>query len=64
MFFGADCPVPSVLPLNMTSYFAKPKPNPLPPLPKSEGKRLKVAHLSDFHLDAREYLQICFGLVK
>ncbi|KAG9222435.1 hypothetical protein CCMSSC00406_0002770 [Pleurotus cornucopiae] len=47
------CPLPAPPPLNLTAWFKKPKPNPLPPPKKSSGKRLKVLHLSDMHLDAR-----------
>jgi sphingomyelin phosphodiesterase len=46
------CPTPPTSPLNLTGWFAKPKPNPLPPLKQPSGKRLKVLHISDFHLDA------------
>ncbi|THH11052.1 hypothetical protein EW145_g895 [Phellinidium pouzarii] len=51
-FFGA-CPLPPTSALNLTGWFAKPKPNPLPPPKTPSGKRLKVLHLSDFHLDPR-----------
>ncbi|KAF7436429.1 hypothetical protein PC9H_003262 [Pleurotus ostreatus] len=47
------CPLPPPPPLNLTAWFKKPKPNPLPPPKKPSGKRLKVLHLSDMHLDAR-----------
>ncbi|KAL4269094.1 Metallo-dependent phosphatase [Pleurotus pulmonarius] len=47
------CPLPAPPPLNLTAWFKKPKPNPLPPPKKPSGKRLKVLHLSDMHLDAR-----------
>ncbi|KAI9455924.1 Metallo-dependent phosphatase-like protein [Lactarius psammicola] len=39
--------------LNLTGWFAKPKPSPLPPPKKPSGERLKVLHLSDFHIDPR-----------
>lgn len=45
------CPAPTTSPLNLTNWFAKPKPNPLPQPKKPSGKRLKVLHISDFHLD-------------
>ena len=48
------CPTPATLPLNLTGWFAKPKPSPLPPPKTPSGKRLKVLHLSDFHLDPSE----------
>ncbi|KAJ7269242.1 sphingomyelin phosphodiesterase [Mycena haematopus] len=52
-FLGGLCPLPSASPLNLTSWFAKPKPNPLPAPKKPSGERLKVLHLSDIHLDPR-----------
>ncbi|TKA69398.1 hypothetical protein B0A49_06375, partial [Cryomyces minteri] len=46
------CPAPTTQPLNMTGLFPKPKPaNATAPRPS--GKRVKVVHLSDFHLDPR-----------
>ncbi|KDQ63152.1 hypothetical protein JAAARDRAFT_188759 [Jaapia argillacea MUCL 33604] len=51
--FLSLCPVPPTSPLNLTSWFAKPKPNPLPPPKTPSGTRLKVLHLSDAHLDPR-----------
>ncbi|KAK7063751.1 SER THR protein phosphatase family protein [Favolaschia claudopus] len=51
--FLGMCPLPPASPLNLTSWFTKPKPNPLPPKKKPSGKRLKVLHISDFHLDPR-----------
>lgn len=54
-FFGY-CPLPPTSPLNMTGWFAKPKPSPLPAPKAPSGKRLKVLHVSDMHLDARTYL--------
>lgn len=50
-FFGNACPSPPTVALNLTGWFAKPKPNPLPPPKKRSGNRLKVLHLSDFHID-------------
>ncbi|KAJ7201347.1 Metallo-dependent phosphatase [Mycena pura] len=52
-FIGGLCPLPPASPLNLTSWFSKPKPNPLPKPKKPSGKRLKVLHMSDFHLDPR-----------
>lgn len=49
--FLGMCPAPATSPLNLTNWFAKPKPNPLPEPKKPSGKRLKVLHISDFHLD-------------
>jgi len=47
------CPLPPVSQLNLTNWFAKPKPA-IPPSPrKPSGKRLKVLHLSDLHIDPR-----------
>ncbi|KAH8112141.1 Metallo-dependent phosphatase-like protein [Phellopilus nigrolimitatus] len=51
-FFGA-CPLPPTSALNLTSWFKQPKPDPLPAPKQPSGKRLKVLHLSDFHLDPR-----------
>lgn len=51
--FLSLCPAPSVSPLNMTGWFKKPKPNPLPIPKKPSGQRLKVLHLSDIHIDPR-----------
>ncbi|KIJ54050.1 hypothetical protein M422DRAFT_73723 [Sphaerobolus stellatus SS14] len=51
-FFSA-CPLPPTSPLNLTGWFKSPKPNPLPAPKKPSGQRLKVLHLSDFHLDPR-----------
>ena len=46
------CPAPTTSPLNITGLFPKPKPaNATAPRPS--GKRVKVLHLSDFHLDPR-----------
>ncbi|KAF8204403.1 Metallo-dependent phosphatase [Mycena galopus ATCC 62051] len=47
------CPLPPASPLNLTAWFAKPKPNPLPAPKKPSGERLKVLHLSDVHIDPR-----------
>ncbi|KAH7883413.1 sphingomyelin phosphodiesterase [Phlebopus sp. FC_14] len=47
------CPVPHTVPLDMTNWFAKPKPNPLPPPKQPSGERLKVLHVSDIHIDPR-----------
>ncbi|KAG6333055.1 hypothetical protein ID866_6032 [Astraeus odoratus] len=47
------CPLPPTLPLNLTGWFSKPKPDPLPPPKKPTGERLKVLHLSDLHIDPR-----------
>ncbi|KAF8259132.1 sphingomyelin phosphodiesterase [Lactarius quietus] len=50
---GSSCPLPPTPPLNLTGWFAKPKPNPLPSPKQPSGERLKVLHLSDFHIDPR-----------
>jgi sphingomyelin phosphodiesterase len=47
------CTLPPTPPLDLTGWFAKPKPNPLPPPKQPSGERLKVLHLSDFHIDPR-----------
>jgi hypothetical protein len=47
------CSLPPTPPLNLTGWFSKPKPNPLPPPKKPSGQRVKVLHLSDFHIDPR-----------
>jgi hypothetical protein len=46
------CTVPTTTPLNTTGLFPKPKPKNYT-TPKASGKRVKVLHLSDFHLDPR-----------
>ena len=46
------CPAPTASPLNVTGLFPKPKPKHAR-IPKTSGKRVKVLHLSDFHLDPR-----------
>ncbi|KAH0591168.1 hypothetical protein H2248_001264 [Termitomyces sp. 'cryptogamus'] len=52
-FIGGLCPAPATAPLNLKNWFKKPKPNPLPKARKPSGKRLKVLHMSDFHIDPR-----------
>lgn len=51
--FAGACPVPPTSPLNLTGWFAKPKPDPLPSPKTPSGERLKILHLSDIHLDPR-----------
>lgn len=46
------CPRPSTSPLDTTKLFPKPKPAN-PRVPSASGKRVKVLHLSDIHLDPR-----------
>ena len=46
------CPTPKTSPLNVTSLFPRPKPTNVS-IPVASGKRVKVLHLSDFHLDPR-----------
>jgi len=46
------CSAPTTTPLNTTNLFPKPKPLNAT-VPKASGKRVKVLHLSDFHLDPR-----------
>jgi hypothetical protein len=48
------CGAPSTAPLNTTNLFPKPKPaNATARIPKASGKRVKVLHMSDLHLDPR-----------
>ncbi|KAG9312426.1 Metallo-dependent phosphatase-like protein [Chiua virens] len=47
------CPYPGTLPLNLTGWFSKPKPNPLPASRQPSGERLRVLHVSDPHIDPR-----------
>ncbi|KAG1858059.1 Metallo-dependent phosphatase-like protein [Suillus subalutaceus] len=47
------CPAPTTTTLNLTGWFAKPKPNPLPPPKQPSSQLLKVLHLSDLHIDPR-----------
>jgi hypothetical protein len=46
------CGLPATRPLDTAGLFPKPKPAN-PRVPKASGKRVKVLHLSDFHLDPR-----------
>ena len=46
------CPAPTTSPLNTAGLFPKPKPANAT-APKASGERVKVLHLSDFHLDPR-----------
>ncbi|KAJ5115155.1 hypothetical protein NUU61_000914 [Penicillium alfredii] len=46
------CDRPKTSPLNTANLFPKPKPAHAH-VPKASGKRVKVLHLSDFHLDSR-----------
>ncbi|KAG9308606.1 sphingomyelin phosphodiesterase [Chiua virens] len=57
--FDDLCPIPPAVPLNMTGWFAKPKPNPLPPPKQPSGERLKVLHVSDIHIDPRACRSPC-----
>ncbi|PIL31549.1 hypothetical protein GSI_06251 [Ganoderma sinense ZZ0214-1] len=52
-FLSGLCPLPPTSPLDLTNWFAKPKPNPLPAAKTPSGQRLKVLHLSDLHIDPR-----------
>lgn len=48
------CAAPTASLLNATEWFPKPKPADCDSrTPKASGKRVKVLHLSDFHLDPR-----------
>ena len=57
-YFLHACPYPAASPLNLTGWFAKPKPNPLPPPKQLTGERLKVLHLSDLHIDPSKTLRL------
>jgi len=46
------CPAPKVSPLDITGLFPKPKPANASK-PAASGERVKVLHLSDFHIDPR-----------
>ncbi|CAK4034038.1 sphingomyelin phosphodiesterase asm-3 [Lecanosticta acicola] len=46
------CPSPNATQLNTTSLFPKPKPKNAT-APKASGEKVKVLHMSDFHLDPR-----------
>jgi hypothetical protein len=46
------CPRPTTSPLNITGLFPKPKPAK-PKTWHSSGNRVKVLHMSDFHIDPR-----------
>ncbi|KAH4988245.1 hypothetical protein HBI76_093330 [Parastagonospora nodorum] len=46
------CPRPYTLPTNTTGLFPKPKPHNATAA-QASGKRVKVLHMSDFHLDPR-----------
>ena len=46
------CPAPTTSPLNVTGLFPKPKPANAS-APAASGQRVKVLHLSDFHIDPR-----------
>ena len=48
------CPAPTTSPLNTAGLFPKPKPANAA-APKASGERVKVLHLSDFHLDPRYF---------
>jgi hypothetical protein len=48
------CPTPVVNTLNTTGLFPKPKPAN-PKIPEASGKRVKVLHISDLHLDPRYF---------
>lgn len=55
-FVASSCPLPPPVPLNLTSWFKSPKPaNAVAPLSVPGRQRLKVLHISDFHLDPREF---------
>jgi hypothetical protein len=50
--FPGLCPAPTALELDLDKWFTKPKPANTQAPPPS-GKKIKVLHLSDFHLDPR-----------
>jgi hypothetical protein len=48
------CPQPAVTPLDINDWFPKPKPDDCASrVPRPSGQRVKVLHMSDFHLDPR-----------
>lgn len=49
------CKAPFTRPTNITGLFPKPKPANAT-APKASGKRVKVLHISDFHLDPRYFV--------
>ena len=54
-FILSSCPIPAPAPFNLTTWFTKPKPsNYFSPVPPVDGKRLRVLHMSDFHIDPRK----------
>lgn len=46
------CPEPPTRPLDISELFPKPKPDHVQ-IPEASGTRVKVLHMSDFHLDPR-----------
>lgn len=46
------CPTPAPIEIDFSQFFSKSKPKNVR-LPKPSGKRVKVLHMSDFHLDPR-----------
>ena len=62
-YYASLCPVPATSPLNLKSWFANPKPDPLPETRKATGQRLKVLHLSDLHVDPRKW-RLCVPLAS
>lgn len=51
---GGFCPKPTAAPLDTSDLFPKPKPANAK-APKASGKRVKVLHMSDFHIDPRYF---------
>lgn len=51
---GSFCKKPTTTPLNTNTLFPKPKPANAK-APKPSGKRVKVLHMSDFHIDPRYF---------
>lgn len=47
-----ECPAPVATSLDLSKWFAKPKPSKMPKVKRS-GKTTNVLHLSDWHLDPR-----------
>src|SRR5258708_2282986 len=52
-YFSNTCPRPPPPSLNLSSWFTKPKPPEASAPTSINGKRLKVLHISDLHLDLR-----------
>jgi sphingomyelin phosphodiesterase len=50
---GGFCPTPKGVPIDESKWFTKPKPANATVAPVDSGKKIRVVHLSDTHLDTR-----------